>query len=198
MKRIVASLLVWSIFVLPLNAIVIKDGKGTGNTAEVDENNRLQVFAIQESEFEKASEDGNAYAWVTRVIWNTADGDTLLLIKNTNSSARLHIDKMWVSVSTNAGVIVHLPSSEVTPTGTILIGNNLNATSNNVANAAAVALDTDNTQGTIIWHTFPEAGESEIVEFDGAIIIGQNQSFAIDLASGTQRSQITVWGHYGN
>ncbi len=181
----------------PLGAVVIKDAS-TGQTAAVDSDRRLATFAITESQFEDAAEDGNAYAWVTPVIHNTADGVTLILIKNTNPISELHIEKMWVSVTTNAGIIAHFPTSEVTPTGTTVTGVNLNTQSSNSADATAVHSETNNVQGNIIWHTFPEAGESEIVEFDGAIILGQNSSFAIDLVSGTLRSQVTIWGHYPN
>jgi len=198
-KRIISMMMVYALFVYPLFAgFVIKDGRGTGNTVQVDSKNRLRTHAVVQSELESASEEGDAYSWTTEVEDYSA-GDTILLIKNTSSDQSLHIEKVFISASTNTAVVFHSPNV-TTPAGNVVTGVNLNRTSAKSADADARGKETSNAQLNVIWTGFAEDNEFEEVNMQGAVILGQNQSFAVDFSSrdanGNARSVITVFGHF--
>jgi hypothetical protein len=60
----------------------IQDGKGSGRSAQVDDQNRLRTHAVVEDESLHASEEGNAYNINTGLISINGDA-TLLYYKNT-------------------------------------------------------------------------------------------------------------------
>lgn len=60
----------------------INDGKGSGLSAQVDDQNRLRTHAVTEDESLHAAEEGNAYNINTGLISITGDA-TLIYYKNT-------------------------------------------------------------------------------------------------------------------
>ena len=61
---------------------IIEDGKGAGKSAQVDDQNRLRVHSVTETESLHSSEEGQAFNINTGLISITGDA-TLLYIKNT-------------------------------------------------------------------------------------------------------------------
>ena len=100
-------------------AFQIEDGKGSGNRAEVNAEKQLVVSAVTASELEHESEDGQSYNWSSKKV-NIDSGDTVLLLKNTSDN-HLHIDSIIISGDATSEYTVHLPTSEVTPTGGSLV-----------------------------------------------------------------------------
>lgn len=147
MRKLFLTLLFGFMIASQSHAFILEDGKGTGNKAQVNSENQLVVQAIIESSLEHESEvNSEAYSWSSDSV-NPAIDDTVLLLKNT-SSTNLHIEYLIISGDTTSEYTIHLPTTEVTPTGgTTVTGVNLNTGGkSNVAEATATSLETNNSQ----------------------------------------------------
>lgn len=174
----------------------IEDGKGTGNRAEVNKENQLIIKAISESELEYESEvNGLAYVWASDIVDVAGAGGTVLLIKNLSDSP-LHILSVLIANGAAASeYTIHLPTTEVTPTGAALVGTNLNTASSNVADALAKIKETDNTQGNVIGTVWLAIDRNIMIPLAGTIL-GKNKSIAVDVVVDTTESAVTIVGHY--
>lgn len=85
-------------------ADVIKDGKGTGNLAEVTDRNKLQTEAITVSEIHDAVDRGKAWNVGTSTLTLTGDGTShgLLYVKNTGTMP-LFIDLYVILTDASTG-----------------------------------------------------------------------------------------------
>ena len=102
-----------------------------------------------------------------------------------------------MSIDTDSVATIHLPVTEVTPTGTAVTGVNLNTTSQNVAEATAIRDETDNTQGSVIWSGEVYAASGPFcVDFDGAVILGKNKSIGVDYVTEGAACDVTIIGYY--
>ena len=176
---------------------IIDDGAGKNGSAQVNTDQRLNVEAVTETEFEFVSKDkGLAFTWASGT-YDAAAGDTILLVKNTSSTKNLHIDGIYLSTDTETRVVVHVPTTEVTVTGTTVTGVNLNIGSANVAEASAARDETNNTQGDILWSgEIQAAGEPYYIDFAGALIINTNSSLGVDYVADVAACDVTITGHY--
>ena len=174
----------------------IEDGKGTGNRAEVNKENQLIIKAISESELEYESEvNGLSYTWASDIVDVAAGGGTVLLIKNLSDSP-LHILSVIIANGAVASeYTIHLPTTEVTPTGVALVGTNMNTASSNVADALAKTKETDNTQGNVIGTVWLAVDRNISLSLEG-VILGKNKSIAVDVVEDTAESAVTIIGHY--
>jgi len=172
------------------------DGAGT-NEVKVNKEGQLLAQSTTQSELEHESEENGAgYNWSSKSISIDA-ADTILLVKNT-SDTPLHIECIKVSNgATTTEAIIHLPTTEVTVTGTTVTGTNLNTGSSNVAEATAASDDTDNAQGNIIRTVFMAADSNHSEETPG-LILGKNKSVAIDTVNTENRIAATIIGHYAD
>ena len=175
----------------------IEDGKGSGRRASVATSNRLDTSARSNKRLFYISRDnGQLFSWAS----GTADigaGDTALLVKNTATNKNLYIERIWVSSDIETRVIIHLPTTEVTVTGTTITGINLNTGSSNVAEASAARDEINNSQGNIIWsgEIHPTSTPLEI-EFDGALILAKNRSVGVDMVADGSAFDVTIIGHF--
>lgn len=176
---------------------IIEDGAGKNGSAQVNTDQRLNVEAVTETEFEFSSKSkGLAFNWVSGT-YDAAANDTILLVKNTSSSKNLHIDGIWLSTDTETRVVIHVPTTEVTVTGTTITGTNLNIGSANVAEASAARDETNNSQGNIIWSGEIQAtGEPYFIDLSGALILNTNSSIGVDYVADVAACDVTISGHY--
>ena len=131
--------------------IVVEDGQGTGNKAVVDSEGHLIVDALTFPDIAHVSDvHGKTFFWASGT-YDPDAGDTILLVKNTSSTDKLFITDIWVSTDIETRVVVHLPTSEVTVTGTTITGVNSNTTSSIVASASAARDEKNNSQVDVIW-----------------------------------------------
>ena len=146
------------------------DGAGI-NEQKINKEGQALTFSTNQSELEHESEEnGAAYIWASDSV-NPAIDDTVLLVKNTSDN-HLHIDSILISGETDSEYTVHLPTSEVTPTGgSVVTGTNLNTTSSLEGSVVA----TLNTSG---------------------LVIGKNKSIGIDVVANTVLSSVSITGHY--
>lgn len=198
MKRILSALLVFGFLLTSqVFAIQVEDGKGTGVKQHVNSQNQAVVRAITETLFEQESfENGNSYNWSSGII-DIDITDTVLLIKNTSDNA-LHIESISIwNGSVASQYTVHLPTTEVTVTGTTVTGTNLNTSSGNVADTSAASDETNNSQGNIIFDPMIAVDTNIMINTVG-LILGKNKSMAVDVVAETTESGVTVRAHYGD
>ena len=170
------------------------DGAGI-NEQKVNTEGQALVFSTNQSELEHESEqNGSGYNWCSNTV-DPAIDDTVLLLKNT-SDVHLHIDEIIISGDVNSEYTIHLPTTEVTPTGgAVVTGTNLNTTSSNVADATARSLETNNSQGDILYSILLLASTTYTIKTPG-LIIGKNKSLGVDVVANTVLSSVTITGHY--
>ncbi len=172
-------------------------GHSYGRIMGVNEDLRAETQSVTETEFEFISKSkGLAFSWASGT-YDAAAGDTILLVKNTSSTKKLHIDKITLSTDTETRVVVHLPTTQVTVTGTTVTGVNLNTASGNVAEASAARDETNNTQGNVIWSSeIQAAGEPYSINWYGALILNTNDSIGVDYVADVAACDVTILGHY--
>ena len=176
----------------------IEDGGNTSNTAKVDPKGRLSVKAVTEPEIENSSDtDGKAYSWASQT-YDPAAGDTILLLKNP-SDDDLHIENISLSADVDTRVVIHLPTVEVTPTGTAVTGTNVNTGRSTVAEATAIRDETDNSQGDVVWSGEIHAAQNpHLVGLMGALILAKNKSVGIDYVADVGACDVVIYGHFGD
>ena len=174
----------------------IKDGTGSAQLAGVTDN-RLDVSSRSEERIFYASrDDGQAYTWVTATS-TTAANDTILLVKNTSKTKNLHIDHVGITVVTASLVTVHRPAAIVTtPTGTAVAGANLNGNSGNVADATAIKDESTNALTVPLLKYQAVAATPEHFEFHGAVVLGPDQSIAVDVVATEASFECAISGWF--
>ncbi len=175
----------------------IEDGLGRGFVAQVASEGHLVVDALTTTGMAHISDaHGLSFTWSSGT-YDAAAGDTILLVKNTSTTRNLFIIAITLSADVETRVVVHLPTTEVTPTGTAVTGVNLNSTSSNAALATAIRDETNNSQGGIVWAGEIQAtSEPYSVPTFGAIIIGQNDSIGVDYVADAAACDVTIYGFF--
>ena len=172
---------------------MIRDGVGKGYLAQVDVENRLDVYSTMESEISHESEVNNrAFTWTHQ--YDSDDGDTIMLLKNTSSTLNLIIQAMVVGVTDTTNFTLHNPSN-TTLAGSTITGTNLNLGSALSADASCYGDETGNTTGTVLMYGRFTADMAATVEFEGSIILGTSNELALNIASGSNTS-VTFIGYY--
>ena len=178
-----------------MSGLLIGDGKGSGSLMEVKAN-RGQIDADIHSALEEHSEKGQAYSW-TNVTYNADLADTIIAIRNTSAIQNLHIDKVFLSCDVVQLAAFHVTQGSAALAGTLITGVNLNFASGNVAEADARGDETTNSsQGTLILTAEMEAAKGLLIDFEGALILGTNDSFAIDFPTEPAIVHATVFGFF--
>lgn len=156
------------------------------------------VSATTKSEMETVSEtDGDAYSW-SNLTYDYTALDTILLVKNTGSN-ELHIQTIWVSVDAATEVVVHVPTTTVTsPTGTAVVGVNLNTASGKTADATAIAGETTNSRGGVVFAGLIAANDIRPIPLGGALIIAPNDSIAVDFVDVGAKCNVVIFGYFHN
>lgn len=170
-----------------------------GNTAEVNSDQQLKTYAVNVSALHAASMKGKAFAW-NAISADIAAAATALAVRNDSTTEYLVIEKLYVYSDVATAVDVHLVTATYTSAGTAVTGVCLNKAKATVASATAHANETGNTQGDIIitLHT-PElttSAESVEYEFNGGVILGQNQAIGVDLVADSAAFECTIIGYY--
>lgn len=171
-----------------------RDGGGK-NEAKVNPAGELIVEAIIQSEFEHVSDrHGQSFNWCSKKVTIGAGG-TALLLKNTEATG-LAIETVHINLGGVASECqIHLPESEVTPTGTTVTGRCINGRKSEVAGAIAKSNETDNTQGVILFNPFIGTDRHEHFDLQGTFL-AKNQSIAIDVVESVTEVSVTITGHY--
>jgi hypothetical protein len=81
----------------------LSDGTGNGNSAKVDSNNNLHVFAITESETDHASDTGNKYNLNTDDIELTSANESAVFYLKNNEEDDIVITSFIYSIGNSTG-----------------------------------------------------------------------------------------------
>jgi len=165
----------------------IIDGMGSGKSAGVDKNNRLETESVTTTSLSSTSKrDGNAYTVGTDGVFSgsfsTGTDNALLYVKN-NEDEDLFVDVCVVSQDV-AGIYKFYKN----PTAGTLITNgtstsplNLNFGSSNTADLDVIKLDAVGrtfTDGTVITYSRNPAGLQPL-DFLGTVVVPKGSSFGI-------------------
>jgi len=162
-----------------------------GGKANVSDD-RLHI--VNESAFERAVREGNAYAWSWS--YDAAALNTALAVKNDSTTKTLVIEK--VVISSDAAGEWQLHSCNVCTTGTGITGTNLNRSSNNVAPASAYENETGNTlaSGKLFIEFAVEADKTVVFDNLG-IRLGYGQSIGLDtIAASSTLTDGAIIGYF--
>ena len=171
----------------------IKDGKGRGYLAEVNEKNKIMGDSVIQTEEAEITELGYSFVASTKVLTlNSTNPHLFLYVKNTNSEKTMRI---WIAnFSWNGGSTNHnrtlkwswiISPNVPTANHTSVTPGNLNFTSNQVAEATVYKWDgvgdgMTYTGGSIPSEEIFTQGISK-VELHGVPILGLNDSCGIIL-----------------
>ena len=122
----------------------IKDGTGTGNVARVDNENKLAVRAVQETEFEKAVLGGRAFNINTEFLSITTDTEHALLYLKNNEDRPLIVAAWFIGTDAGTnGANLGLVRTYYNPTGGTIIsgGTDLTPVNRNAGNSRTLVAD---------------------------------------------------------
>ena len=167
----------------------------TGQGMRVTNEGRGAVDSINLTHIaHESQDDGTAYILATDFVALTTTGsfNGLLYFKNTDSQNRhFHIHHFRVCAGLcAAGSTLQVKVIENATTGTLIsdanaaVTNNMNSTSSNTFGGNAYAASGDGktiTDGVYYTQFINHAPGHSVQNYDGAIIIGKNDSFAIEV-----------------
>lgn len=150
-------------------------------------------------EYYVSRDEGEAYSW-RNATYNYTAADTILLVKNTHTTKALVISSITMAGDSATEVLVHIPTAEVTPTGTEVTGLNRNGNSSNVAAATAKGNETNNSSppaaATIDFSTRIGADAPYHYETHDTLRLAQNQSVGVDFVTVGAAADVTITGYY--
>jgi hypothetical protein len=173
-----------------MSDLIIKDGTGSGNRAEVDSSNRLVTLSTTKSEFLYYCEVGNSYVYASNGNPILADGYDYVVLwwKNIDPINVFNVEHLFVSYNggnttgtKRAQFSVNAFSGEPSGSTIKIQGGNINFTSSNVALDDAYLWDGTNTgivlssPGITLMSQY--IGEMVVLPFEGSAVFGYNQSF---------------------
>ncbi len=181
--------------------MLITDGKGQGNKAGVNKNNELVVTTA--SAFHKAALRGDAFMWNT-VDYNSGTDETLITVRNLSPKRLLVINRMYMYTDVEGIYDIHIQTvttAFTTTSGAVIVGVNLNTSSNKIADADAISDETAiAAQGTIILtlRTNELTTDQFGIEYltNDAIVLGTNGRIAIDSSAAAATCDATITGYY--
>jgi hypothetical protein len=172
------------------------EGATGGNVLNVDVDGRAETTSVIQNSLEHYSESGDSWAW-SNVTYDPDAADTIILVQNTHATKDLYISQIQFSTSALTEVIVHLTDGATfTPTGTAIVGVNLNNNVGGIAFATAKGDETANTKGNIVFHSQVVAATPITFDMNNAVILGTNQSIGVDVVEATTYAYATIWGYY--
>lgn len=169
--------------------MIINDGAGTGRSARVTEDNRLQVMSNNSNRIYYNSRDYQESYSITCADAAPAAAEYTLYIQNTNAQYDMVIDEFW-TYATDADVQWKLTQVTGTAaTAALITPVNCNLASAKVATATVrggAGGVTGLTPGNVIWQWRNGAANSTIPILSyGALRVGPGQAVAFEYDAGT-------------
>jgi len=183
--------------------ILIEDGKGSGKSVGVSDNNELLTHGVSVSEEHSANMDkGKTFSWIFSEDPD-ADDDCIFYIKN-NDDENLVLEGMEIYVSAAAEVYIEIGNEGTTTSGTTVSGKNLNAGSGNSPKVTALK-DGDIQSGATLAtgdevkrFIFTAETTSKHYNFVADLIIPPQQTFTIWCDTAAVVVKATLVGYFYN
>lgn len=181
--------------------VVIKDGK-TGQTAKVDNQNRLTTFAVTHTNATESSIDGDLYNINAGIITLTsANVSSLLFLKNTDL-VNWVVSRVFYNIDASTGgsgslladVVANATAGTLISAGTDFTAFNLNFGSAEVLTAILKkgAEGSTLTDGEVRVSTLiPSAGTRVLIPFD-SVVLEPGSSFSIQITPPTGNTSMDV------
>lgn len=179
--------------------MMLLDGTGKGYQMEIDKDNHAHVRAYSQDVAHLIShKDGLSFTW-TIVPYNYAALDTIMLLRNDDSNRDLVITDIWAVSDAATDIIVHYTDgTPFLPAGVAVVGTNANRKSTRAALATAIGAETNNVQGNIALQLPLVAGNMIHIQTRGAVILGYNNSIAIDYPTVGTLAHAAIGGYYSD
>ena len=172
--------------------LTIEDGKGRGFTTEVTDNNKLAVAAVMRRAVTSISEE-NGLAFIAETNFTTtAINQVFFYLKNTDSEKMLHVNRLILNSDVNT--MFHLYKATGTASGgSAVTPTNINFTSGNTADVTVLGAGSiTGLTLTKLHHARILASDSFIVDWGGAIILGNGDAIAIESTTTTTFATCSV------
>jgi len=181
---------------------VIKDGTGTGNTAQVDTKSRLRAFATTETGGTEAAFSGDLYNVNTGTISLTsANESALLYMKNTDTVSWV-FNRIFYNAGPSTGgggdfkadVVANPSTGTLISAGSALVAHNLNFGSSKVLTSTTLkgAEGSTVTDGIVRVSTIiPASGTRVLISFD-SIILEPGSSIAVTITPQTGNTAMNI------
>jgi hypothetical protein len=178
----------------------IRDGKGRGNLASVDNENRLLVLSTTHSELRHISDhDGKGFAAYTRRDFaaGSQTNENICYFKY-EGTGECHIERIIFSTDgSNTKFEMFFDPTSVSG-GATLVALNLNRGSNQESETSILTGTSDITATTAAANEFLDVRlnvNTFTYNFDGGLILGQNDEFLIkgSVATAGNRARATIY-----
>ena len=151
------------------------------------------------SEFAQAVLDGRAFAF-TMVTYDPDAHDTIIGVQNTHPTKNLNIHRIYITSDTASQIQV-FAASGVTMAGTAITGVNLNRGSGRLAQATAIADETDNGEQalsypTLLFRAVVAANVQFEHETNGGIVLPYGIMMGVDLTTAATGADGSIIGWY--
>jgi len=170
----------------------IEDGKGRGYLLEVDSSNRVRAAAVVRKEIVAVSEvEGRAFIAETNFT-TTGTNQIFFYLKNDDTALNLHINR--IIMNTNSASMFHLYKVTGTTTGgNAVTPTNLNFNSSDTASVTCLGgASITGLSTTKLHHARILASDTMMVEWAGAIILGNGDAIAIECTTNTTFATCSV------
>jgi len=173
----------------------IKDGKGNGYLAHVNEDNQLVTRAVAVEQRLKSALDGNYYEATTgKVTLTNATETGIIYLKNTHTTKEMIIDRVfwdiWASTDGSGGGTIRY-YKDVTVVGGTAITPNITLYGQPDAADGTFLKSVTSLSGTEWWTGYMEASQSIALE-EGRIVLQRNATHLISIAAPTGNTSMDV------
>ena len=172
----------------------IEDGTGKGFQTKVNSDNQLEVHAVSDPTISFATDEGNAYSFVSRFA--SVAGDEVISIKNSDADKNLHIDSLSIESQQDTPWILFEVTSG-TAGGTTITPANLNLGSSKTAEGTFFgnASVTGTLTGTDMFYFHTLANTHNEIPLQGSLLIPNGKEIALTCLSGGSVN-VTVTAFY--
>lgn len=179
------------------------EGHDKNNVSTYLEIKKGQMQVNTTSAFHKAALRGDAFMW-NAVAYNSGADETLITVRNLSPNRLLVINRLYMYTDVEGIYDIHIQSvttAFTTTSGAVIVGVNLNTSSNKVADADAISDETAIAgQGTIILslRTNELTTDQFAIDFptNDAIVLGTNGRIAIDSSAAAATCDATITGYF--
>jgi len=132
-----------------MSDFIIRNGRGSGERARVDEDGRLWVDALTAAQVSASTEDGTQYVFPVgrRSVTTTATEHSVLRINPNSNTKKFHLQRLFVSVLNSTPMLFRLYRGSSAPTANNVSFSPGNANTNSV-NAGSFDADVWDGVGT--------------------------------------------------